>query len=341
MQDIFFYLCKLLNYLAIVKSFKKVLISSMLNRRHIRIKVMQSLYAMQQSNTDQIQSGEKFLINSIENVEDLYLLMLTTLTEIRNKEEEYQEVSQKKHLATAEERNPNRKFIDNQVLNLLAQSTSISNKLEERSITQWRVHDHYIQMLLDELKSSDLYKNYMSSKLQSFEEDRKFVVSVFTDIIAPNEKIYEFFEDYKLTWLDDLPVVNTLIQKQLKQLKDDYSIFLVPRIFKDLDDKDFAINLYRKTILNYDELAKEYEDKTPNWDVDRIAEIDTIILRMAICEMFKFSSIPVKVSINEYLEIAKEYSTPKSSIFINGILDNISKLCQDNDKIKKIGKGLL
>lgn len=181
----------------------------------------------------------------------------------------------------------------------------------------------------------------MSSEMQSFEEDRKFVVAIFTEIIAPNEKIYEFFEDNKLTWLDDLPVVNTLIQKQLKQLKDDYSIFLVPRVFKDLDDKDFAVNLYRKTILNYSELAKEYEDKTPNWDVERIAEIDTIILRMAICEMFKFSSIPVKVTINEYLEIAKEYSTPKSSIFINGILDNISKLCQDNDKIKKIGKGLL
>ena len=307
----------------------------MLNRRHIRIKVMQSLYAMQQSNTDQIQSGEKFLINSIENVEDLYLLMLTTLTEIRNKEEEYQEVSSKKHLATAQERNPNRKFIENKVLAILGQSTSINTKLEERSITQWAVHDHYIQLLLDELKQSDLYKDYMANPEQSFDEDRKFVVKAFTDIIAPNEKIYEFFEDHKLTWLDDLPVVNTLIKKQLNQIKDDYSIFLVPRIFKDLDDKDFAVN------LNYDEFAKEYEDKTPNWDVERIAELDTIILRMAICEMFKFSSIPVKVSINEYLEIAKEYSTPKSSIFINGILDNISKLCQDNDKIKKIGKGLL
>ena len=128
---------------------------------------MQSLYAMQQSNTDQIQSGEKFLINSIENVEDLYLLMLTTLTEIRNKEEEYQEVSSKKHLATAQERNPNRKFIENKVLAILGQSTSINTKLEERSITQWAVHDHYIQLLLDELKQSDLYKDYMANPEQS------------------------------------------------------------------------------------------------------------------------------------------------------------------------------
>lgn len=302
---------------------------------------MQTLYAMQQSNSDQIIGGEKFLIHSIENVQDLYLLMLTTLIEIKKKEEEYIEVSQKKHLATFAERNPNRKFVDNKVLTLLAESISINSKVEEYGINQWNVHDNYIQMLLDEVKESERYQTYMASEEDSFEEDRKFVTGIFTDIIAPNEKIYEFFEDSKLTWLDDLPVINTLIQKQLRQLKERDQQFLVPKVYKDEDDKSFAVNLFRKTILNSNELSKEFEDKTPNWDSERIAEIDTIILRMSICEMLKFPSIPVKVTINEYLEIAKEYSTPKSSIFINGILDNISKVYQKEDRINKVGKGLL
>jgi N utilization substance protein B len=155
------------------------------------------------------------------------------------------------------------------------------------------------------------------------------------------KKIYSFLEDSRLTWLDDLPLVNTMIQKQLRQLRDTDNQLLVPKLYKDIEDKDFAINLYRKTILNYKELTTEFKDKTPNWDPERIAEIDTIILRMAICEILKFSSIPVKVTINEYLEIAKEYSTPKSSIFINGILDNISKNYEKEGKLNKIGKGLL
>lgn len=313
----------------------------MLNRRHIRIKVMQTLYAMQQSNSEQVQSGEKFLVHSIESIQDLYLLMLSSLIEIRKKEEEYVSLAQKKHLATQEERNPNRRLIENTVLNLLGNSVSITTKIEEKGITDWQIHDYYIQMLLDEVKESDFYKAYMSKKEVTFNDDRQFVVDVFTHVIAPNEKIYSFLEDSKLTWLDDLPLVNTMIQKQMRQLKESDVQIFVPKVYKDSEDKDFAVNLYRKTILNFTELSKEFEDKTPNWDPERIAEIDTIILKMAICEFLKFPSIPVKVSINEYLEIAKEYSTPKSSIFINGVLDNISKAYQEDDKLNKIGKGLM
>ncbi|TDS55315.1 transcription antitermination factor NusB [Myroides indicus] len=313
----------------------------MLNRRHIRIKVMQTLYAMQQNNSDQIQSGEKFLIHSVENIRELYLLMLTALIEIKRKEEEYISISQKKHLATIEERNPNTKFISNRILNLLQNSVSISTKTEEMGMKQWQIHDNYIVMLLNKIKASDLYKKYMNQKDSSFSEDKQFVIDVFTTIIAPDEKIYSFLEDSRLTWLDDLPLVNTMIQKQLRQLRDTDDQLLVPKLYKDVEDKDFAINLYRKTILNYKELTNEFQNKTPNWDPERIAEIDTIILRMAICEILKFSSIPVKVTINEYLEIAKEYSTPKSSIFINGILDNISKNYEKEGKLNKIGKGLL
>jgi N utilization substance protein B len=182
----------------------------------------------------------------------------------------------------------------------------------------------------------------MSNAVNTFEEDKQFVVALFSDIIVPNEKLYEYLEDDKLTWIDDIPVVNTHIVKQLKAIKSaDDDSFRVPKLFKDADDKGFAKDLFRKTILNETELTKEFDSKTPNWDMDRIAEIDTIILKMAICELLKFPSIPVKVTLNEYLELAKEYSTPKSSIFINGILDNLVKEFQTNKKMIKAGRGLM
>lgn len=316
----------------------------MLNRRHIRVKVMQSIYAMHQNGSDNLEKEERFLFQSIENIQDLYLIMLSALIEIRNSEEDFIEKSKKKHLATAEERNPNNKFINNQVLNLLNESNSLSIALEDRKIDNWKRNDDYILILLEDIKNSELYAKYMQTRVGSFEEDRDFIADLFTDVIAPNEKLYEYLEDNKLTWVDDIPLVNTMIAKQLKQLKivaEGRDAFFVPKLYKDADDKDFVKSLFRKTVLNDTELAKEFIDKTPNWDTERIAEIDAIILKMAICEFLKFPSIPVKVTINEYLEIAKEYSTPKSSIFINGILDNLVKDYQASNKLIKTGRGLM
>ena len=312
----------------------------MLNRRHIRVKVMQSIYALHQKNSDEIEKEEKFLLHSIDSIQDLYLIMLSSLIEIRKKEIVFLEASSKKHLSTPEDKKPNRKFVDNAVLQLLEESNSLSIALEKRKIDNWSMDDTYILILLNEIKSSKLYQTYMKNRKSSFEEDKEFVAELFAEIIAPNEKLYEYIEDNKLTWIDDIPLVNTQILKQLKQItnKDE---FRVTKLYKDQEDQEFVTLLFKKTVLNEVDLAKEYIDKTPNWDAERIAEIDTIILKMAICEFLKFPSIPVKVTINEYLEIAKEYSTPKSSIFINGILDNLVKEFQNEDKIKKSGRGLI
>jgi N utilization substance protein B len=313
-----------------------------LNRRHIRVKVMQTIYAMHQNGSESIEKEEKFLLYSIDNILDLYLIMLSTLIEIKKKEAEYIEKSKLKHLSTPQERNPNTKFINNRLLEFLCENSEISNALENRKIINWSLNDDYILLLLEEIKKSDLYDNYMNAKGATFEADQKFIIDLFEEIIAPNEKLYDYLEDNKLTWVDDIPVVNTQIIKQLRQISlDKPNSFSVPKLFKDSEDKEFAISLFRKTVLNEPELAKEFIDKTPNWDTERIAEIDTIVLKMAICEFLKFPSIPVKVTINEYLEIVKEYSTPKSSIFINGILDNLVKEFQTNNKLNKIGRGLM
>ena len=314
----------------------------MLNRRHIRVKVMQSIYAMHQNGSDSIEKEEKFLLYSIDNILDLYLIMLSSLIEIGKKEVVFLEKSSQKHLATPEERNPNKKFINNSIFEILAENNSLSIALENRKIDNWFLNDDYIILLLNEIKQSELYEKYMSNTLNTFEEDKQFILDVFTELIVPNEKLYDYLEDNKLTWVDDIPVVNTQIIKQLKQIKSvNDDSFRVPKLFKDQEDKEFVTHLFRKTILNETELAKEYIDKTPNWDTERIAEIDTIVLKMAICEFLKFPSIPIKVTINEYLEIAKEYSTPKSSIFINGILDNLVKEFEANKKINKTGRGLM
>jgi N utilization substance protein B len=241
---------------------------------------------------------------------------------------------------TSEEKNPNNQYIKNKVIHLLAESTHLTSSLENRKIDNWETHDDYIKLLLRLIKESELYAKYMGNRENTFQEDKQFVLDVFTEIIVPNEKLYDYLEDHKLTWIDDIPLVNTEIMKQLKAIKEDSEIRM-PRLYKDSEDKDFAKNLFRKTVLNEKELAKQYIDKTPNWDTERIAEIDTIILKMSICEFLKFPSIPVKVTINEYLEVAKEYSTPKSSIFINGILDNIVKEQQSNGTLLKVGRGLM
>ena len=297
---------------------------------------------MHQNGSDSIEKEEKFLLYSIDNILDLYLTMLSSLIEIGKKEAVFIEKSSQKHITTSQERNPNKKFINNTILQILSENNSLSIALENRKINHWELNEDYIQILLDSIKNSNFYAKYMANTVNNFEEDKQFILDIFTELVVPNEKLYEFLEDNKLTWIDDIPVVNTQIIKQLKLIKSAKDeAFRVPKIFKDQEDKEFVTNLFRKTVLNERELAKEYVDKTPNWDSERIAEIDTIVLKMAICEFVKFPSIPVKVTINEYLEIAKEYSTPKSSIFINGILDNLVKEFEIDNKLNKIGRGLM
>jgi N utilization substance protein B len=165
---------------------------------------------------------------------------------------------------------------------------------------------------------------------------------LFTEVIAPNEKLYDYFEDKRLTWVDDISVVNTFIVKSLRKYKPHKSdAYFLPDLFKDKGDVQFGKDLFRNTVqdqkLFYDEIAK----RTKNWDADRLAALDGILLQMAICELQRFPSIPVKVTINEYLEIAKEYSTPKSSIFINGILDKLVKEYKSENLYPKSGRGLL
>lgn len=313
----------------------------MLTRRHIRVKVMQSIYAIAQSGNADVDKEVKFVKFSMDNMYNLYLTLLALLVEVQKKAEEQQQLSQKKYLATQEEKNPNKKFVNNSVLKLLVENELLTEELSNRKLS-WDLDDKYVEIIYDAILASDIYQEYMSKSETNFKEDREFVIAIYKNIIAPNDKLYDFIEDRNLTWVDDLPLVNTLILKMITNLKKDPDVrYFLPSLYKDEDDLKFASDLFKKTVLNYEKLQEEIIGKTPNWDVERIADLDSILLKMAICEFLRFPSIPVKVTMNEYVEIAKEYSTPKSSVFINGILDKLVKEYQQDNKLNKVGRGLM
>lgn len=315
----------------------------MLTRRHIRVKVMQCIYALIHSKDDSLDKQQAFLNESIDKMYTLYLLVLSLLIEIQVYASSQVALSTKKYLADSSDEYPSKdKFASNGLLLQLSSNTLLKEELSKRKLKNWYLNEEYVKLIYKEIVANESYKSYMMSPSTSYDEDKKLIQTLFKDVIAPNEKIYDYFEDDQLTWVDDIPIVNTFVLKQFrKATKNQEPSFFLPRLLKDDEDRVYAQQLLVKTLLNNEKWEKEIEGKTPNWDKDRIADIDSILLKMAICELLNFSSIPEKVTINEFLEIAKEYSTPKSSIFINGILDKLVKEYKSEGKLKKTGRGLL
>jgi N utilization substance protein B len=312
----------------------------MVNRRHIRIKVMQSIYAVLQSKSDNLPKEEKFLLFNIKKATDLYILQLLLMVEIRNLALEHIEIKKKKYLATDEDKNPNLRFINNEVIQLISDSPEIKEFIAKSKLSDWKDNREYVRILLDEMMESDIYKDYLNSEKSGFFEDRSFIIDLFKNIVAPNEKLFDYYESLNLSWVDDYPLVNTTILKVLKQLEKGQNITLKQLEVKQ-DDEEFLVELFRKAILHQQEFTSEIDEKTPNWDTERIADMDMILIKMALTEFLYFPSIPTKVTINEYIEIAKDYSTRKSSYFINGVLDKLLKDYNKTGRLNKIGRGLL
>ncbi len=320
-------------------AFFKVL-NLMINRRHIRLKVMQSVYAMQQSHNTDLVKEEKFLKFSIQKMFDLYVLNFQLLLEVQKLAHKKIELSKKKILATKEDLNPNTRFIDNTLLNQIRESVSLEGYVELNKLDNWELDAEYVKIVWEELNKSDFYKEYMASDDSSYNTEKNFVITFFKEIIAPNEKLADYFEDKMISWVDDIPFVNTWVVKTLNKQKAT-SPFVLGKLYKDEEDKIFTSDLFKKVVLNQHKYDEDIKEKTPNWETDRIADIDMILIKMAITEFLHFSSIPSRVTINEYIELAKDYSTNKSGYFINGVLDKLSKDYQESNKMVKIGRGLL
>jgi len=312
----------------------------MLNRRHIRIKVMQSIFALFQSKSDNLDREEKFLYFSIDKLYDLFVLQLSLLIETQKFAKKRFDISKQNRIDSLLFKNGHENFINNKLVNSLTSSASLSDYLSLKKIDNWNDATEYIQIVWVEIIESDLFKNYDSIAKPTFKQDKQFIIDVFKEIIAPNSKLFEYYESEHIGWVDDIPFVNTAMVKTLLRFNEK-SNFILDDLYKDEDDKAFVKELFRKTVLHHTEYDKIIDEKTPNWDYDRIAGIDLILIKMALSEFIYFPSIPVRVTINEYIEISKDYSSEKSSYFINGVLDKLLKEYQKEDKINKIGRGLL
>ena len=301
---------------------------------------MQVLYA-QSANSKEDDSASQ-LQNSMEHMYKLYLLMTSLLIKLRERAIDHQKRSEKKYIKTQEDVNPNMRFVDNFLLQKLAEDTALKAELESHKIQYWEQDGEYIELIYQDLIKSDLYESFMSNSKSSLENDVAFVVEVFREIIVSNNKLYDYFQDKNITWVDDFPVVNTFIVKLFKRITTKLKTeFFTPNLFKDKEDEAFGFKLMKATRDNFEVYNAEIISKTKNWDKDRIAKIDFVLLQMAICEFQEFPSIPTKVTINEYIELAKEYSTPKSNVFINGVLDKIVKDYRNQKTLNKKGRGLM
>ena len=312
----------------------------MLNRRQLRLKVMEVVYAYEKSIEKNIDFQLNYFLNSNKKFYHLYITILSIFRSIYVHSIQCNDQNSKKFLK--DETNLfYLKFSKNTFLKKLSFDKVLENQIVEFKIDIFEKHPEYLISLWKKIEESKLFSDYINNKNHSFEKDKFFTVNLFKKIIALDDKLYEFFEDTEISWINDLPLVNSLVLNTFKKIqKRSRKSPLLIKLYKNDEDAEFGVKLIKDIIFNNDMLMVEIDKATSNWDNERIAQIDLILLKMCLTEFLFFNSIPVKVSINEYLELAKEYSSPKSNIFINGIMDTISKQLIKNGRIKKNKRGL-
>lgn len=312
----------------------------MISRRIIRTKVLQLFYAHVTSPEKTLIQSESELMFSIKKTYDLYHLLFALLGEIRDYAEEKIEVRKLKNLPTAEDLNPNTKFINNRLIIRINNDESLCGYLKKNKLN-WNNHSELIRNIYQLTVGSDIYQQYCNSIIDDFNIDRRFCEDFFSKILVNCDTLQAELEEQNIYWNDDLDFVISMVIKTIKKFKsenDDNDYIM--KLFKDEEDKEFTIKLFRKAISNESQNRTIIESYTQNWDVDRVAIMDVLIMELALTELIEFSSIPVKVTLNEYIELAKYYSTNRSSTFINGVLDRITKDFTLEGKIIKSGRGL-
>lgn len=307
----------------------------MINRVLIRLKIVQIVYAYYQNGGKNLDTAEKELFFSLSKAYDLYNYLLLLMVEVTKQANKRLNAAKNKLVPTKEELFPNTKFVENRFIAQL----EVNKQLLEFSNNQkktWENEADFVKTLCDKILESDIYKEYMASETSSYEEDRELWRKLYKNIIFNNIELDQVLEDQSLYWNDDKEMVDTFVLKTIKRFdeKNGAKQELLPE-FKDEEDQDFARRLFRRTILNADYYRHLISENTKNWDLDRVAFMDVVIMQIALAEILSFPNIPVSVSLNEYVEIAKLYSTPKSGGFINGTLDGIVNSLKKENKLTK------
>lgn len=313
----------------------------MLNRRHLRVKVLQALYAYFQSSGADASVSEKELMRAVDRIYDLYLYLLLSFEELHRQAERRFEENKKKIRPKDEDLNPNLKFVNNDVVAILMGHSDLRRLSEDRKVN-WvgdEQQEMFRKMYLD-MRESETYFEYMNNGAEGYEEDRAFAIALFKSEIANYPALYNYFEEKSIHWLDDIDLACNMVIKTIKGFEVDGSNPILPLYKDEEDEKRFIQQLLRKTISMDVENERLIDELTSNWELDRIAKMDVILMKMAITELQIFNNIPTKVTLNEYIEISKFYSTPKSNGFINGVLDKAIGRLQNEGLIQKVGRGL-
>ncbi len=311
----------------------------MLSRRLLRTKVLKELFAHLKSDADNMIASEKSLMTAVDKAYDLYFQIITLPVELARYAEERQLLARQKKLPTYEDLNPNTKFIDNSIIRLIANSDAVNDHMAARKLG-WAKYPELIRTLYTAMTESDYYTAYMAREERSLPDDRT-VLEEFFSSLQECEALDDVLEEMSILWGDDLPYILVMIQRTLSLVKPSHTDIKVPSKFKSDDDPKFVKSLFEKALINYSANLEYIERFTSNWDVERIVFMDNLIISTAMAELTSFADIPVKVTLDEWIEISKYYSTPGSSTFINGVLDKIVESLTAEERIKKSGRGLI
>jgi N utilization substance protein B len=314
----------------------------MLNRRYLRIKVFQAVYSYWQSEGANITAMENAMFTNIGHTYDLYIALLQVFPELHRAANERIQERKKKRLPTAEDLKPNLKFVTNKALASVLTSSVLKEEGAKRKIN-WVGEKELMHKLFRTISESEIYKSYMDSSEEGFHHDRSFLVKLFVNEIANYEGLHDLFEERSIYWLEDLDLACAMVKRTIENISGEAGkdIKLKELYSAPGEEEEFVRALFRNTIEQDEEHEQAISAKAKNWEADRIALSDMLLMKMALSEVRAFSMIPVKVTMNEYIEIAKAYSTPKSKNFINGILDKLFTEMRENGSIKKVGRGLI
>ena len=314
----------------------------MLNRRHIRTKVMHALYAHYTAEEGDIVKSEKQLFFGFDKMYEMYIYLFLLITEMQTCAIEKIEQGRNKKLPTQEDLHPNTKFVTNRLIMALTHSKALKKAAEETGVS-WADQKDLVKKVFKELTATEDYQEYMESEERGWDHDREFLLRFFKRHMINVELLHDFFEEKSIFWNDDLDIVSSMTIKTLKTIEEgDDDVELLELWPRDTpEEKEFATELFRQTLVLGEEHEKLIQEATKNWELERIAVMDILLMKMGLAEARTFESIPLKVSLNEYIELSKYYSTPKSNGFINGVLDQLFAKLKEDGKIKKVGRGLL
>ncbi len=313
----------------------------MISRRLLRIKTLQILFAFYKGDNDSLVKAEKELMHSIKKGYDLYHYLFLLLLELQSYSQKRIDMAKQKLMPSHEDLNPNHRFVDNVVLKIIEDNDSIKSYLHNNKLS-WVNYPELIRKLFQKVSASEYFSKYLEAEQISFKDDRQVLINILSKELLDFDDFTQCLEEQSIYWNDDLEFMIGMVVKTLKKFEEDQpTSFPVFPMFTNEEDEDFAKRLLRKVVLKHDENIKVIDHYTKNWDVDRIASMDILIMEMALTEITEFPSVPVKVSFNEYIEISKYYSTDQSSMFINGVLDKIIAAYRSENKIQKQGRGLL